>query len=121
MSRTPIHQALALLEKNGPQHASQIAEGMGFSQRSASRHLADLHALKVVHITAWWRPASGGGYSPVYTAGAGEDVPFVKQPRKRVRRPRPVYVAKVHALGKLKQLHQPGVFNPFSTLIAQVA
>lgn len=121
MSRHPISHTLAVLQSHGPQHSAKIAERVGYSQTSARRHLAELRSLGLAHITDWWRPAAGGGYSPVYVAGAGEDAPFRKQPRKRVKKARPVYVAKVHAVAKLKQVYRPGVFDPFATLIAQVA
>jgi hypothetical protein len=110
---------LSALRKHAGLNIQQIVEILGVSTTHARRALDSLRAGKRIHVTGWHKTkAHGGKYIPVFSLGAGIDVEKIDQKDVAVRTVS--HAENDAAIDRLRGF-DPGSFDPFRVLRAQVA
>jgi hypothetical protein len=100
----------AALKKDSPQRADQLAAATGATIRQVHKVLRAGHST-VFRIDGWFRKATFGDPAACWALGNAPDAP---RPN-----PKPAHVSQKESAARMRVRH--GRFNPFATLVMQVA
>lgn len=96
----------------------ELARVANMTAAAIHKHLLQMKSDGLVHVAAWQRRPKSKIPVPVFAAGAGEDAPKPPRPSTAVRQ------KQIRARARAARMKQGDVvkrFNPFSTLVQQVA
>lgn len=96
----------------------EIARATNINESTIHKHLLQMRCDGLVHVGSWQRRTKSKITVPVFAAGGGEDAPKPPRPSTAVRQ------KQIRARARAARMKQGDVvkrFNPFSTLVQQVA
>ncbi|OAD17143.1 hypothetical protein [Achromobacter insolitus] len=116
---TPLERKILYrLRVNGALDIFQLREMIRANLHDVRVAARELNARELVHISTWHR-RPGGKRMPAYSPGAGENVG--KEDVDYGERARRAFAETDQTVSELRESYQPGTFDPFRVLRAQVA